>query len=408
MLFPLEGKTVLLGLSGGIACYKTAELARLLVRARANVRCLMTAAAREFITPLTLQSLTGKAVATDIFELAQELEIGHIRLADTANAYVIAPATADVIAKLAHGFADDIVTTVALATRAPLIVAPSMNVNMYDHPAVQRNIEILRSRGVIVVEPGEGELACGWYGKGRLAEPSIVLAEVERAVTPKDFVGEHILVTAGPTREAIDPVRFLSNRSSGKMGYALAEAGWRRGAQVTLITGPTALDPVYGARVIPVVSAEQMFHAVFETLAEATIVFMCAAVADYRPQVVAPGKIKKTAESFALDLIRTPDILSAVSENKGGRFVVGFAAETEDLEAHAREKLLKKNLDLIVANDVLSAQAGFEVDTNSVLLLDRLGNRIEVPRMTKREVANVILDHVRRLRPAQGTESWAR
>lgn len=408
MSHPLDGKTVLLGLSGGIACYKSAELARLLVRAGAEVRCLMTRGAREFITPLTLQSLTGKPVATDIFELSQELQIGHIRLADQADAYVIAPATADVIAKLAHGFADDVVTTVALATRAPLVVAPSMNTNMYDHLATQQNIATLRSRGVIVVDPGEGDLACGWHGKGRLAEPSILLAEVERAVSRKDFAGEHVVVTAGPTREAIDPVRFVSNRSSGKMGYALAQASWRRGASVTLITGPTALDPPHGVRVVPVLSADEMYRAVFEALADATIVFMCAAVADYRPKVAVAEKIKKQAASLTLELVRTPDILAAVSQNKGERILVGFAAETEQLEAHAREKLLRKNLDLIVANDVRGPQTGFEADTNAALLLDRLGNRVEIPLMTKREMAEAILDHVAKLRGEHSTASWAR
>jgi len=388
----------LLGLSGGIACYKSAELARLLVRDGADVHCLMTRAAQKFVTPLTLQSLTGNAVATNVFDLSQETQIGHIRLADRADLYIVAPATANLIARLAQGFADDIVTTVALATRAPLVLAPSMNVNMYEHPAVQANLATLRQRGVRVVDPGEGELACGWRGKGRLAEPPVLLAEAKRALSVQDFAGVRILVTAGPTREALDSVRFLSNRSSGKMGYSLAEAAWQRGADVTLVSGPTSLAPPHGVEHVSVCSAEEMKQAVFAAFPESSVVIMCAAVADYRPAHRFSGKIKKKDATMTLELVRTPDILAELGARKGKRILVGFAAEAEHVERYAREKLEKKHLDLIVANDISQAQAGFESDTNAAVLLDRFGNRIELGLMPKTDMAHSILDHIARLR----------
>jgi phosphopantothenoylcysteine decarboxylase/phosphopantothenate--cysteine ligase len=394
----LEGKTILLGLSGGIACYKSAELARLLVRDGADVHCLMTRAAQKFVTPLTLQSLTGNAVATNVFDLSQETQIGHIRLADRADLYIVAPATANLIARLAQGFADDIVTTVALATRAPLVLAPSMNVNMYEHPAVQANLATLRQRGVRVVDPGEGELACGWRGKGRLAEPPVLLAEAKRALSVQDFAGVRVLVTAGPTREALDSVRFLSNRSSGKMGYSLAEAAWQRGADVTLVSGPTSLAPPHGVEHVPVCSAEEMKQAVFAAFPESSVVIMCAAVADYRPAHRFSGKIKKKDATMTLELVRTPDILAELGARKGKRILVGFAAEAEHVERYAREKLEKKHLDLIVANDISQAQAGFESDTNAAVLLDRFGNRVELGLMPKTDMAHSILDHIARLR----------
>lgn len=394
----LEGKTILLGLSGGIACYKSAELARLLVRDGADVHCLMTRAAQKFVTPLTLQSLTGNAVATNVFDLSQETQIGHVRLADRADLYIVAPATANLIARLAQGFADDIVTTVALATRAPLVLAPSMNVNMYEHPAVQANLATLRQRGVRVVDPGEGELACGWRGKGRLAEPPVLLAEAKRALSVQDFAGVRVLVTAGPTREALDSVRFLSNRSSGKMGYSLAEAAWQRGADVTLVSGPTSLAPPHGVELVPVCSAEEMKQAVFAAFPESSVVIMCAAVADYRPAHRFSGKIKKKNATMTLELVRTPDILAELGARKGKRILVGFAAEAEHVERYALEKLEKKHLDLIVANDISQAQAGFESDTNAAVLLDRFGNRVELGLMPKTDMAHSILDHIARLR----------
>ncbi len=394
----LQDKNILLGLTGGIACYKSAELARLLVREGAEVFVLMSQAAQQFITPLTMQSLTGHAVATDLFALSHELQIGHIRLADMANAYVIAPATADVLAKLSSGQADDVVTTVALATRAPLLVAPSMNVNMFEHPLVQRNVERLRSAGYRVIPPGEGELACGWHGKGRLAEPAVLLAEVERAVTPQDLAGEKVLVTAGPTREFLDPVRFLTNRSSGKMGFALAAAAWRRGANVILVAGPVTLATPHGVERRDVVSAEDMFEAVKQEFPRATILLMCAAVADYRPAARQNRKIKKQKAAWSLALEPTVDILAAVTPHKEQQFVVGFAAETEQLEASAQGKLQQKGLDLVVANDVSQPGAGMEADFNAAILLDRFGGHLALPLMSKIDLAEAILDRVIELR----------
>ncbi|MBI3783819.1 MAG: bifunctional phosphopantothenoylcysteine decarboxylase/phosphopantothenate--cysteine ligase CoaBC [Deltaproteobacteria bacterium] len=391
---PLEGKTVVVGLTGGIACYKAAELVRALVRGGASVRVMMTAAAREFITPLTLQTLSGHPVATEIFNLTQESQIGHIHLADRADALIVAPATANCIGKIAGGLADDIVTTVILATKAPLLMAPSMNVNMYENVVVQENLERLRSRGVRIIEPGEGFLACGWEGKGRLADTEVLVAEVERAVTRRDLAGQRVLVTAGPNREAIDPVRFISNRSTGKMGFALAAAAWRRGAEVVLIAGPTSLATPHGVQRIDVASAADMHHAVRKNIGTATVLLMTAAVADYRPAHVAAQKLKKGSGDMQLDLVRTVDILADVAAHKGERIVVGFAAETEAVLENAQRKLEAKKLDLIVANDVAGSDTGFAVDTNAVTIIDRSGGREDVPLMTKGEVADRILDRV--------------
>lgn len=390
----IEGKIIVVGLSGGIACYKAAELVRLLVKGGATVRVMMTPAAREFITPLTLQALSGQVVATEIFDLTQESQIGHIQLADSADAVVIAPATADIIGKLANGLASDIVTTVALATRAPMLIAPSMNVNMYQNAIVQQNIERLRAGGLRIIEPGEGFLACGWQGKGRLAEPPVILAEIERALSRQDLNGQRVLVTAGPNREAIDPVRFISNRSTGKMGYALATAAWRRGADVVLVSGPTALEPPHGVRLRNATSAAEMHKAVVEELDAANILLMTAAVADYTPAAVAPQKLKKGTGSFKLELVRTVDILADLAARKGDRLFVGFAAETQDVEANAKRKLESKSLDLIVANDVAGADTGFAVDTNAVVMFDRDGGRQPVALMSKTAIADRILDRV--------------
>jgi phosphopantothenoylcysteine decarboxylase/phosphopantothenate--cysteine ligase len=399
---PLEGRTVVVGLGGGIACYKSAELVRLLVKAGAKVRVMMTPAACEMITPLTMQALSGHVVATDIFDLTQESQIGHIQLADSADVIVIAPATADLLGKLAHGLAGDIVTTVVLATRAPLVVAPSMNVNMYENVFVQANLARLREAGMRIVEPGEGFLACGWEGKGRLAEPAAIVAEAERAVSPADLTGQRVLVTAGPNREAIDPVRFISNRSTGKMGYALAAAAWRRGAEVVLVSGPTALETPYGVRRIDVVSAADMHAAVLREIGAASVLLMTAAVADYRPASRATHKLKKGSGPLSLELVRTADILGDLAKHKGNRLFVGFAAETQDIEANAQRKLQNKKLDLIVANDVAGETTGFAADTNAVVIFDRSGGRQEVPLMTKTAVADVILDRVSAmLRPAK-------
>ncbi len=396
----LDGKTVVVGLSGGIACYKAAELVRLLVRAGATVRVMMSEAAQQFITPLTLQTLSGHPVATRTFDLTQESEIGHIRLADCADAVIIAPATANILGKIAAGLADDLVTTVLLATRAPVLLAPSMNVNMYENPMVQVNLNRLRAGGFRIVDPGEGFLACGWEGKGRLAEPEVLLAEVERVVSPHDLRDERVLVTAGPNREPLDPVRFLSNRSTGKMGFALAAAAWRRGADVCLVAGPTTLETPHGVRRRDVTTADEMYQAVAAEFEGATLLFMAAAVADYRPARMAQQKLKKGDGCLVLELERTVDILSELVPRKGTRIVVGFAAETEDVLRNAERKLIEKNLDLIVANDVARDDAGFAADTNAVTLIDRSGHRESVELMSKDAVADRIVDRVVALKRA--------
>jgi len=390
----LDGKTVVLGVSGGIAAYKAAELVRELTRAGARVRVMMTPAAQQFITPLTLQTLSGHPVATDTFDLTQESQIGHIQLADGADAVLIAPATANIIGKIAHGLGNDVVTTVLLATRAPVLLAPAMNVHMWENPLVQANIERLRAHGFRVIDPGEGSLACGWEGKGRLPDAEVLVAEIERAVTPLDLRGERVLVTAGPNREPIDPVRFISNRSTGKMGFAVAAAAWRRGAEVTLIAGPTALPTPHGVRRCDVSTAEEMRQAVLAEFDAATVILMAAAVADYRPQRVARDKLKKGSGGLSIELDRTVDILKELGPRKGTRVLVGFAAETEQVIGNAERKLTEKDLDLIVANDVAGTQTGFAVDTNAVTIIDRSGRHEAVPLMTKQEVADRILDRV--------------
>ena len=390
----LEGKTVVVGLSGGIACYKAAELVRALVKAGAQVRAMMTPGAQHFITPLTLQTLSGHPVATNTFDLTQESQIGHIQLADAADAIVIAPATANVIGKIANGIGDDVLTTVLLATRAPVVIAPAMNVNMYENPIVQGNLSRLRAAGFHIVEPGEGFLACGWEGKGRLADLDVLLAAIERSLSSQDLRGERVLVTAGPNREPMDPVRFISNRSTGKMGFAVAAAAWRRGAEVTLVAGPTALPTPPGVQRRDVGTAEEMRQAVSAAFEDTSILFMAAAVADYRPARVAKEKLKKGSDRLVLELDRTVDILAELAPRKGDRFVVGFAAETEKVIANAERKLSEKNLDLIVANDVASAQTGFEVDTNAVTMIDRSGHHESVPLMSKDAVADRIIDRV--------------
>src|SRR5215204_5126080 len=304
----LAGKTIVVGITGGIAAYKAAELVRLLVKDGAFVRVIMTKNAQEFITPLTLQTLSGNPVATETFNLTQESEIGHIRLADTADLILIAPASADVIGKLAHGIADDLLTTVLLATMASVLVAPAMNIHMYAHPAVQENIRILGKRGYRFVEPGEGFLACGYEGKGRLADPEDIVEEVRATLTKKDLSNERIIVTAGPNAEPIDPVRFITNRSTGKMGFAMARVAWRRGADVTLVSGPTSLTPPRGVRFCPVRTALEMQQAILSSYGDATMVISAAAIADYRPAHVASQKIKKREGNFSIELTRNPDI----------------------------------------------------------------------------------------------------
>jgi len=389
----IEGKSVVLGVCGGIAAYKSAELVRQLVKAGASVRVVMTRSAQEFITPLTLQTVSGHPVSTSLFDLTQESEISHIQLADSADVVVIAPATANLVAKLAMGMADDLLTTVLLATRAPVVVAPAMNVHMYENPAVQDNLNTLRERGIRLVEPAVGSLACGYEGPGRLPETEVLVAEIERAVSANDLEGERVVVTAGPNREHLDPVRFISNRSTGRMGFAVARAAWARGAEVTLIGGPTSLTAPHGARVIRADSAAEMHRAVRAEFKSATVLLMAAAVADYKPKKAADQKLKKGRGGRVLDLVRTVDILGDLPARRGRRIVVGFAAETEDVVANATRKLSSKKLDLMVANDVSRPDAGFEVDTNAVTLID--GDGAEALDLAGKDtIADRILDRV--------------
>ena len=393
----LQGKTVVLGVTGGIAVYKAVELLRLLVKAGAVVHVVMTRAAIEFVTPLTFQTLSGNPVHTELFNLIQEQEIGHISLADRADALVIAPATANCIGKLANGIADDLLSTTVMATKAPVLLAPAMNVNMYEHPIYQHNEQALRRLGYRFVGPGQGELACGWQGKGRLADPALIFEELCRLVAPKDLSGQTILVTAGPTREELDPVRYISNHSSGRMGYALAEAARQRGARVILVSGPVALEVPAGVELIPVESACQMQQAVMERVDDCSVVIKAAAVADYRPVLRTDDKIKKQGERLVIELERNPDILAGLGQLSKRPLLVGFAAETTDLQAHASAKLAAKNLDMIVANDVTQEGAGFNVATNVAQLLYRDG-RIESPGlMSKQDLADLILDRVQTL-----------
>ncbi|MGE0156846.1 MAG: bifunctional phosphopantothenoylcysteine decarboxylase/phosphopantothenate--cysteine ligase CoaBC [Geobacter sp.] len=390
----LQGKTIVLGVTGGIAVYKAVELLRLLTKAGATVHVIMTRAATEFVTPLTFQTLSGNPVHTELFNLIQEQEIGHISLADRADALVIAPATANCIGKLANGIADDLLTTTAMATKAPLLVAPAMNVNMYEHPAYQENEQKLRRLGCRLVDPEPGFLACGWQGKGRLAPPEQIFAELCCLLSPQDLAGQTVLVTAGPTREELDPIRFISNHSSGRMGYALAQAARQRGARVILISGPVALPAPVGVELVAVESACQMRQAVMERVADSTVVIKAAAVADYRPVLRNDQKIKKQGERLTIELERNPDILAELGRLEKCPLLVGFAAETTELRAHAATKLTAKNLDMIVANDVTQKGAGFNVSTNVCQLLFRDGRVEPLALMDKQELAHLILDRV--------------
>jgi len=393
---------VALGVSGGIAAYKAAEIVRLLQERGIRVQVIMTRAAQEFVRPLTFAALSGEKVITDLFAAANSSEqaniesaVEHIAVAQTIDALLVAPATADVIAKIARGLADDFLSTLYLATTAPVVVAPAMNVNMWEHPATQANVAVLRERGVRVVEPDSGYLACGMTGPGRLASNESVVAAVMAALgAGNDLKGETVLVTAGPTREAVDPVRYLSNRSSGKMGYALAEAGLRRGARVILVSGPTALRPPAAAELVPVETAEEMRSAVLARLAEATVVIKTAAVADYRPKNAATRKIKRDGP-LSLELEPTADILAEVAARRGRRDVilVGFAAETDNALANARQKLESKSLDAIVVNDVSRRGIGFDSDRNAVTIITP-DEVLEIPETSKWEVAQRVLDTV--------------
>ncbi len=400
---------ITLGVTGGVAAYKAAELVRRLQQDGFTVQVVMTRSAREFITPLTFAALTGQKVITDLFaesggEANLESAIEHIAVAQRTDLLLVAPATADILAKFARGIADDFLTTLYLASTAPVVVAPAMNVNMWNHAATQENVEMLRARGVKIVDPDEGYLACGMTGAGRLAGQEAIVAAVHEALhAVRDLAGEKVLVTAGPTHENVDPVRYLTNRSSGKMGYAVAEAAARRGAQVILVSGPTSLEAPAGVERIGVQSAEEMHHVVLEKVAGCSIAIFAAAVADYRPAEPAGQKIKRNNEPTTIALEPTPDILASVARNKGQRFIVGFAAETDHVAENARKKLAAKSVDLMVANDVTAEGAGFDHDTNVVTLLARDGRDLALPRMSKSEVAQRILDEVVRLRSASRT-----
>lgn len=390
----LRDKRIILGVTGGIAAYKAVEVLRLLTKAGAEVHVIMTRAAQEFIAPLTFQTLSTNPVHTELFNLIAEREIGHISLADRADLFIIAPATANIIAKIAGGIADDMLSTTVMATKAPVLIAPAMNVNMFTNPIYQGNEDKLRQLGYLFVPPVTGALACGWEGEGKLAAPETIFEAAVAALTPKDLSGQTILVTAGPTREEIDPVRYISNHSSGKMGYALARNASRRGARVILVSGPVSLEPPAGIELVKVESAGEMRTAVMKHAAECSVVIKAAAVADYRPTERAPGKVKKQAWEMSLQLTRNPDILSELGKLEQRPFLVGFAAETGNLAQYATRKLEEKNLDMIVANDVSQADAGFNVETNRALLIFRDGRDVECQLMSKDQLAAVILDHV--------------
>ncbi|MFQ5851887.1 MAG: bifunctional phosphopantothenoylcysteine decarboxylase/phosphopantothenate--cysteine ligase CoaBC [Candidatus Binatia bacterium] len=388
-----ETKSIVLGVSGGIACYKAVELVRLLVKGGLSVHVIMTREAMEFVAPLTFQTLSGRPVATELFSLTQESEIGHINLADQADLLVIAPATANIIGKIAVGIADDLLSTVVMATQAQVLIVPSMNVHMFENPVLQENIRRLRRLGYHIMEPVEGYLACGYEGKGRLPEPPDVMGEIQRLLKKKDLVGERLLITAGPNREPLDPVRYISNRSSGKMGYALARMGARRGADVTLISGPTSLLAPPRVRLISVMTAAEMRQAVLKEFPSATAVLMAAAVADYRPEKLVAKKIKRGDAPIQIKLKPNPDILRELGMKKVGQTLIGFAAETEELITNARKKLRAKNLDLIVANNVTEEGSGFDGDTNLATILDREGSVHPLPLMGKEELADRIYDY---------------
>ncbi len=396
---------ITLGVTGGVAAYKSAELVRRLQTEGHTVQVVMTRAAREFITPLTFAALSGQKVITDLFTGGEsgdanlESAIEHIAVAQRTDLLLVAPASADTLAKFARGLADDFLSTLYLASTAPVVLAPAMNVNMWQHAATQENLATLRKRGVRIVEPGEGYLACGMTGPGRLAAQEEILQVVRDSVAAQhDLAGETVLVTAGPTCEDLDPVRFITNRSSGKMGYAVAEAAAGRGACVILVSGPTALAAPEGVERVDVRTAEEMLRTVKSRFTKATIAVFAAAVADYRPASASTAKIKRTNEALTIRLEPNPDILATVAKEKAEQVVVGFAAETDHVAENARKKLEKKNADLMVANDVTAEGAGFDVDTNIVTIFSRDGRDLPLPRLSKAEVAQRILDEVLRVR----------
>jgi len=394
----LKGKSVVVGVCGGIAAYKVVEVVSRLKKLGAEVDVIMTANAQKFVTPLTFRSLSHRPVVTDMFSDPEYWEIKHVSLAQKADLFIIAPATANIIGKLASGIADDMLTATVVATKAPVLVVPAMNHNMYANPVVQRNIRILKDFGYIFMEPDTGRMAEGSSGKGRLPEPSAIVGKACAILKPEqDLEGIRILVTAGPTRESIDPVRYISNHSSGKMGYAVAQAAHERGADVLLVSGPVGIGCPDGVRLISVTTAQEMHEAVNGNFENCDVVIMAAAVADYRPAEVSERKIKKNGDEMVLRLVKNPDILKTLGSIKGNRILVGFSAETDHLEDNAAKKLESKNLDMIVANDVTMEGAGFGTDTNIIKILKRDGTVIDLPLMSKLEAAHRILDEVRDL-----------
>jgi len=391
----LTGKKIVLGITGGIAAYKAAELTRALIQEGARVKVVMTKSATEFIPPLTLQTLSGDMVYTDMFVPTARYDMAHISLAEFADAFVVAPATGNIIGKIAGGIADDLLSTTIMAEDKPTLFCPAMNDKMLANPIVQENIDKLKKHGYFVMDSAYGELACKTKGAGRLPDISLIIEEIAMMLTPKDLTGERIMVTAGPTEEPLDPVRFITNLSSGKMGYALARVARRRGAQVTLVTGPTNLPLPQVNKIVQIRTAQEMYKAVLDNFEEATIVIKAAAVADYRPAVKAQEKIKKNRQPLALNLERNPDIIFELGKIKGSRILVGFAMETQNLLDNAREKLKKKNLDFIVANSLRQEGAGFQTDTNVITIIDKTGKAEAFSKMTKIDAALKILDRIR-------------
>ncbi|HNT03051.1 MAG TPA: bifunctional phosphopantothenoylcysteine decarboxylase/phosphopantothenate--cysteine ligase CoaBC [Bacillota bacterium] len=391
----LSGKKIVLGVSGGIAAYKACDIVSRLKKLNADVHVIMTASAEKFVTPLTFQSLSLNQVAVDMFDTPNYWEIEHISLAKLADVIVIAPATANIIGKLANGIADDMLSTTIMATKAKVLIAPAMNTNMYENPVLQRNIKLLSELGYIMIPPTEGRLACGDVGKGKMAEPAVIEKSIiDLLNSGQDMAGRTVLVTAGPTREAIDPVRFISNNSTGKMGYAIARQAALRGAKVYLVSGPTILDTPIGVERYNVISAEEMYSKVMELFPKCDIVIKAAAVADYAPMTAYSQKVKKSGNQLELKLKKNPDILFELGKIKGDKILVGFAMETENLVENAAEKVKKKNLDFIAANDLNEAGAGFAAETNAVKLIDREGNIENIPLKMKDEIADIILDKI--------------
>ena len=392
----LNGKKILLCVTGGIAVYKAVALTSKLTQAGAEVKVILSESAAKFVTPLTFQAMSRNEVYTDTFDEKNPKVIAHIDLADWADLILVAPATANTIGKLANGIADNMVTTILLAATSPVWIAPAMNVHMYDHPAVKKNMNVLASFGYQFIEPGEGYLACGYVGKGRLEEPETIVELLHEKFTPAKtaLTGKTILITAGPTREKIDPVRFLTNHSTGKMGYAIATEAYKLGAKVCLISGPVTLTPPAGVELVKVESAEEMYQAVLEKYDQADVVIKTAAVADYRPKTTYDSKMKKQEGGQTLELERTKDILFELGQRKEHQLLVGFAAETDHVEEYAHKKLIKKNADMIVANNVKQAGAGFGTDTNIVMIFKKDGSQVNLPLMTKTEVATHLLTEV--------------